>query len=161
MALSKKSFGFKQTRFCRHVLINHLYNGISLFVVNTRKQKTYGMPWLRNTRLNVSKQKLVIDNYYWWEMNNDKYFKSQTNEYQSCSKTSGWLNCFVLIIFNRYLDRNACTYYKQQHKHKSEQMSLSDLLVHIIIEDTNCIEVKIDKAKELSPKPTWCKESLE
>lgn len=42
--------------------------------------------------------------------------------------------------------------YKQQVKHKSRQLSFSDLIMHIIIEDTNYMEVKIDKAKGIESK---------
>ena len=44
------------------------------------------------------------------------------------------------------------TDYKQQLKHKYKQMSLSDLITHIIIEDTNRKECVAAKAKTLSAK---------
>jgi len=42
--------------------------------------------------------------------------------------------------------------YKQQLKHKHKHMSLSDLITHIIIEDTNMKECAAAKAKTLSAK---------
>ena len=44
------------------------------------------------------------------------------------------------------------TDYKQQLKHKHKQMSLSDLITHIIIEDINRKECAAAKAKTLSAK---------
>jgi len=44
------------------------------------------------------------------------------------------------------------TDYKQQLKHKHKQMSLSDLITHIIIEDTNRKECVAAKAKTLFAK---------
>ena len=44
------------------------------------------------------------------------------------------------------------TDYKQQLKHRQKQMSLSDLITHIIIEDTNRKECAAAKAKALSAK---------
>ena len=42
--------------------------------------------------------------------------------------------------------------YKQQLKHKQKQLSLSDLITHTIIEDTNRKEQKATKAKQMTTK---------
>ena len=42
--------------------------------------------------------------------------------------------------------------YKQQLKHKRKQLSLDDLITHIVIEDTNRKEQKVAKAKQMSTK---------
>ena len=42
--------------------------------------------------------------------------------------------------------------YKQQLKHKHRQLSLADLITHIIIEDTNRKELQATKSKEMAFK---------
>ncbi|CAL8115947.1 unnamed protein product [Prunus armeniaca] len=42
--------------------------------------------------------------------------------------------------------------YKNNMKHKRKQMSLEDLIVHIRIEEKNCMQDKVIKAKEISSK---------
>ncbi|KAF7826923.1 Retrovirus-related Pol polyprotein from transposon TNT 1-94 [Senna tora] len=42
--------------------------------------------------------------------------------------------------------------YKQQLKHKQKQLSLTDLITHIIIDDTNQKMIRIAKGKELATK---------
>lgn len=42
--------------------------------------------------------------------------------------------------------------YKQQLKHNEKQLSLANLIVHIIIEDTTRREIKTSKAKEVVTK---------
>ena len=44
------------------------------------------------------------------------------------------------------------TEYKQQLKHRHKQMSLSDLIIHIIIEDTNRKESVAARTKAMSAK---------
>ncbi|KAF8024597.1 hypothetical protein BT93_F1694 [Corymbia citriodora subsp. variegata] len=81
----------------------------------------------------VSRQKFVIGNYYRWEMSDDKEIKTQINE---CRK----------LLPRSWND------YKQQLKHKDKQLSLADLVMHIIIEDTTRKEIKATKAKEIATK---------
>ena len=43
-------------------------------------------------------------------------------------------------------------YYKNSMKHKRKQMSLEDVIIHIMIEEQNKTRDKAKRAKELSPK---------
>ena len=43
-------------------------------------------------------------------------------------------------------------HYKQQLKHKQKQLSLSDLITHIIIEDTNRKAIQAEKGKQITAK---------
>jgi len=52
------------------------------------------------------------------------------------------------------------TDYKQQLKHRHKQMSLSDLITHIIIEDTNWTEYAVARAKTLSTKTNVVEDKL-
>ena len=52
------------------------------------------------------------------------------------------------------------TDYKQQLKHKHKQMSLSDLITQIIIEDTNMNKCVVAKAKTLSTKGNVVEDKL-
>ena len=45
------------------------------------------------------------------------------------------------------LNMHGVAWYKQQLEHKQKQLSLGDLITHIIIEDTNRKEQKVAKAK--------------
>ena len=42
--------------------------------------------------------------------------------------------------------------YKQQFKHKHKQLTLIELITHIIMEDTNCKELHATKTKALAIK---------
>ena len=50
--------------------------------------------------------------------------------------------------------------YKQQLKHRHKQMSLSDMITHIIIKDTNRKECAAAKAKTLSTKANVVEDKL-
>ena len=54
------------------------------------------------------------------------------------------------LLIEKLLD--SWSEYKQQLKHKQKQLSLGDLIPHIIIEDTNRKEQKVAKAKHMSTK---------
>ena len=85
------------------------------------------------------KQKFVVGNYYKWEMVDNKDINLQINEYH---KFLGELRAekielpeqFVAgLLIEKLLD--LWSDYKQQLKHKHKQLSLNDLITHIIIED--------------------------
>jgi len=52
------------------------------------------------------------------------------------------------------------SHYKQQLKHKHKQLSLADLITHIIIEDTNQKEAKVAKGKEIATKANLVQNKL-
>ncbi|KAG8499327.1 hypothetical protein CXB51_005892 [Gossypium anomalum] len=79
--------------------------------------------------------------YYWWEMYDYIDMKMKINEYQKLLEDLKTENITFLEEFNDY---------KQQIKHKYKKISLKDLIMHMIIEDTNCKEVTISKRKEIS-----------
>ena len=61
---------------------------------------------------------------------------------------------FFLVVAGLLIEKllDSWSEYKQQLKHKQKKLSLGDLITHIIIEDTNCKEQKVAKAKQMSTK---------
>ena len=108
------------------------------------------------TAEDVGKHKFVVGNYYKWEMVDDKDIKIQINEYHKLleelkAEKIELPEQFVAGLLIEKLP-DLWSEYKQQLKHKQKQLSLGDLITHIIIEDTNCKEQKVAKAKQMSTK---------
>ena len=83
----------------------------------------------------------VIGNYYSWEMIEDKDIKIQINEYHKLLEDIKAENIllpdeFVSELLIEKLP-SSWTDYKQQLKHRHKQMTLQELITHIIIKDTN------------------------
>jgi len=111
---------------------------------------------LKYTAEDVVRQRFVIGKYYRWEMIEDKDIKIQINEYHKLLEDIKAENIvlpdeFVSELLIEKLPQS-WTDYKQQLKHKHKQMSLPDLITHIIIEDTNQKECAAARAKALSAK---------
>ena len=104
----------------------------------------------------VGKQKFVVGNYYKWEMIDNKDIKLQINEYHKLLEELRAENIklpeqFVVGLLIEKLP-NSWSDYKQQLKHKQKQLSLADLITHIIIEYINRKEQKATKAKHMTTK---------
>jgi len=76
-----------------------------------------------------------------WEMIEDKDIKIQINEYHKLLEDIKVEN---IVLPDEFVSKlliekllQSWTDYKQQLKHKHKQMSLPDLITHIIIEDTS------------------------
>ena len=99
----------------------------------------------------MGKQKFVLRNYYKWEMIDNKDIKIQINEYHKLleelrvEKIELPKKFITGLLIEKLPD--SWSDYKQQLKHKEKQLSLADLITHIIIEDTNRKEHKETKAK--------------
>jgi len=111
---------------------------------------------LKYTAEDVVRQRFVIEKYYRWEMIKDKDIKIQINEYHKLLEDIKAENIvlpdeFVSELLIEKLPQS-WTDYKQQLKHRHKQMSLPDLITHIIIEDTNRKECAAARAKALSAK---------
>ncbi|KAK3405161.1 hypothetical protein EUGRSUZ_K01411 [Eucalyptus grandis] len=104
----------------------------------------------------VGKQKFVIRNYYRWEMSDDKEIKTQIKEYHKLVEDLKVENInlreeFIAgLLIEKLIE--SWNNYKQQLKHKDKQLSLADLIVHIIIEDITRKEIKATKAKEIATR---------
>nr|XP_016447903.1 PREDICTED: uncharacterized protein LOC107772959 [Nicotiana tabacum] len=83
---------------------------------------------IKYTAEDATKQKFVIGNYYNWEMTEDKDITAQINEYHK------------LIEDLKYKDISL------------QNSLLLDLVKHIIIENTNCKQVVVDKGKEIATR---------
>ena len=102
------------------------------------------------TTEDVGKHKFVAGNYYKWEMVDNKDIKLQINEYHKLleelkAKKIEVLEQFVAGLLIEKLPDSWSEY-------KQKQLSLGDLITHIIIEDTNRKEQKVAKAKQMSTK---------
>ncbi|KAL2348204.1 hypothetical protein Fmac_002204 [Flemingia macrophylla] len=111
---------------------------------------------LKYTAEDTVRQRFIIANFYRWEMNEEKDIKVQINEYHKLLEDLKTENIslpdeFVSELLIEKL-RESWTNYKQQLKHRHKQMSLTDLITHIIIEDANRKESAAVKAKSLAAK---------
>ncbi|KAK3445934.1 hypothetical protein EUGRSUZ_A01132 [Eucalyptus grandis] len=123
-------------KVCRHIIISTLYNELFDYIVK-----------------DVGKQKFVIENYYRWEMFNDKEIKTQINEYHKLVEDLKAENINLQELFASIEKLpESWNNYKQQLKHKDKQLSLADLIVHIIIENTTRKKIKVAKAKEIATR---------
>ena len=89
-------------------------------------------------------------------MNKEKDIKVQINEYHKLLEDLKTENISLPneFIFELLIEKlwESWTDYKQQLKHRHKQMSLSDLIIHIIIEDTNRKESVAARTKAMSAK---------
>ena len=106
---------------------------------------------LKYTAEDIVRQRFVIAKYYRWEMIEGKDIKIQINEYHKLIediKTES-IKLPDEFVFELLIEKlpQSWTDYIQQLKHRQKHMSLSDLITHIIIEDTNRKECAAAKAK--------------
>ena len=89
-------------------------------------------------------------------MNEEKDIKVQINEYHKLLEDLKIENISLLdeFISKLLIEKlpESWTDYKQQLKHRHKQMSLPDLITHIIIEDTNMKESVAARTKAMSAK---------
>ncbi|XP_017984249.1 PREDICTED: uncharacterized protein LOC108663584 [Theobroma cacao] len=90
------------------------------------------------------------------KMIDDKDIKSQINEYHKLvdDLKAEKINLQEEFVAGLLIEKlpESWNGYKQQLKHKEKQLSLADLIIHIIIEDTTRREIKASKAKEITTK---------
>ena len=155
-----KDSWIQANKVCRHTLISTLSNELfDVYNVYKEANKIWESLILKYTAEDASKQKFVVANYYKWEMVEGKDIKSQINEYRRLleelrAEKINLLDEFVVGVLIEKLP-DSWNDYKQQLKHKQKQLSLTDLITHIIIEDTNRRTIQIAKGKELAAKANF------
>ena len=144
-------------KVCRHTLLSVLSNDLFDVYASYKNEKDiWDSLILKYIAEDIVRQRFVIANYYRWEMIEGKDIKIQINEYHKLIediKTES-ITLPDEFMFELLIEKllQSWTDYKQQLKHRHKQMSLSDLITHIIIEDTNRKECAAAKAKALSAK---------
>ena len=129
-------------KVCCHTLLSVLSNDLFDVYASYKNAKViWDSLILKYIVEDIVLQRFVIANYYRWEMIEGKDIKIQINEYHKLiedikNESITLPNEFVFeLLIEKLLQ--SWTNYKQQLKHRQKQMSLSDLITHIIIEDTN------------------------
>ncbi|KAF7841396.1 Retrovirus-related Pol polyprotein from transposon TNT 1-94 [Senna tora] len=152
-----KDFWQHANKVCRHTLLSILSNDLfDIYSVYKEANKIWESLILKYTAEDAEKQKFVVGNFYKWEMVDDKDIKQQINEYHRlleelrAEKITLPDEFVARILIEKLLE--SWSAYKQQLKHKQKQLSLSDLITHIIIEDTNRKAIQIAKGKEMTAK---------
>ncbi|XP_021631823.1 uncharacterized protein LOC110629217 [Manihot esculenta] len=106
------------------------------------------------TAEDIGKRKFIIGKFYKWEMVNDKDIKAQINEYHKLIEDLKSENIPLQeeLVAGLLIEKLPTSWsdYRQQLKHKHKQLSLSELITHIIIEDTNKKEIKKTKGKKIA-----------
>ena len=139
---NKLMIGPMQTRYSRRTLLSALSNNLFDVYCSYKEAKyIWDSLILKYIVEDVIRQRFMIENYHRWEMIKDKDIKIQINEYHKLLEDI-IVESIALpdeIVFKLLIEKLLQSWidYKQQLKHKHKQISLSDLITHIIIEDTN------------------------
>ena len=140
-------------KVCRHTILITLSNELFKVYFACKESKVICELMLTKYTVEaVGKQKFVVGNYYKWEMVDNKDIKLQINEYQKLlealrAEKIKLPELFVAgLLIVKLLD--SWSDYKQQLK----PLSLTDLITHIILEDTNRKEQKATKVKQVTTK---------
>ncbi|XP_031271630.1 uncharacterized protein LOC116130020 [Pistacia vera] len=144
-------------KVCRHTISSTLANDLfDIYCPYKEAKDIWDSMKLKHIAKDAGKQKFVIDNFYRWEMTDDKDIKMQINEYHKLLEDLKAENInlqdeFIAGLLIEKLPRSWKDY-KQQLKHKHKQLSLANLTTHVIIEDTNRKELKVAESKEMASK---------
>nr|KYP33235.1 Retrovirus-related Pol polyprotein from transposon TNT 1-94 [Cajanus cajan] len=144
-------------KVCRHTILSALSNDLFVVYCSYKEAKDiWDSMIMKYTAEDSVRQRFIIGNYYRWEMTKEKDIKVQINEYHKLledlkSENLSLPDEFVSELLIEKLPES-WTDYKQHLKHRHKQMSLSDLITHIIIEDANRKECAAAKAKSLAAK---------
>lgn len=144
-------------KVCRHTILSTISD--VLFDVHC-SYKVAKEIWdnmnVKYTAEDATKHKFVVGNYLRWQMKEDKEIKVQINEYHQLIEELKAENIILPDVFvaGALVEKlpDSWNDYKQQLKHKHKQMSLNDLIVHIIIEDTSRKECGAARAKALESR---------
>ncbi|KAK3417410.1 hypothetical protein EUGRSUZ_H03156, partial [Eucalyptus grandis] len=144
-------------KVCRHTIISTLSNELfDVYCPYKEAKQIWDSMTAKYTAEDVGRQKFVIGNYNRWEMSDDKEIKTQINEYHKLVEDlkAENINLHEEFLAGLLIEKlpESWNNYKQQLKHKDKQLSLADLIVHIIIEDTTHKEIKAAKAKEIATR---------
>ena len=150
-------------KVCRHTLISLLSNVLFNVYASYKEAKDiWDSLILKYTIEDIVRQRFVIGNYYHWEMIEGKDIKILINEYhkvledikaESIALPDEFMSKLLIEkLLQSWID------YKKQLKHRHKHMLLSDLITHIIIEDTNRKECATAKVKTLSTKTNVVKD---
>ena len=145
-------------KVCHHTLLSSLSNDLfDVYCSYKESREIWDSLILIYIAEDVVRQRFIIANYYRWTMNNEKDIKVQINEYHKLLRDLKTEDEFISeLLIEKLLE--SWTNYKQQLKHKHKQMSLSDLITHIIIEDTNRKESVATRTKAMSAKANMVQE---
>ncbi|KAG5226822.1 gag-pol polyprotein [Salix suchowensis] len=132
-------------KVCRHSILNTLSNELfDVYCSYKEAREIWGNMVAKYTAEDVGKHKFVID------------IKTQINEYHRLLEDmkAENINLPEAFIAGILIEKppNSWSDYKQQLKHKHKQLSLIDLITHIIIEDTNRKELQATRKKEITTK---------
>ena len=144
-------------KVCRHTILSTLSDELfDVYCAYKESKAIWESLNLKYTAEDAGKQKFVIGNFYRWEMNEEKDIKSQINEYHKLIED---LKAEKIILQEEFVAGilieklpESWSDYKQQLKHKHKQLTLAELITHIIIEDTNRKELQAARAKALAMK---------
>ena len=144
-------------KVCRHSILSTLSNELfDVYCSYKEVKKIWSNMVTKYTAEDVGKQKFIIGKFYQWEMVDNKDIKTQINEDHRLledmkAKNINFPEGFITGILIKKTTQ-LISDYKQQLKHKHRQLSLIDLITHIIIEDTNKKELQATRKKEMTTK---------
>ena len=152
-------------KVCRHTILTTLFNELlDVYFAYKETKVIWESILTKYTTEDVGKQKFVVGNYYKWEMVDNKDIELLINEYDKLleklkAEKIKLPEQFVSGLLIEKLP-DSWSDYKQQLKHKHKQLSLADMITHIIIEDTNLKEKKATKEKQMTTKENLVKTNL-
>ncbi|XP_060182941.1 uncharacterized protein LOC132612882 [Lycium barbarum] len=142
-------------KVCKDTILSTLSNELfDVYCSNKKAKEIWDSLHAKYTAEDATKQKFVIGNFYKWEMTEDKDVKMQINEFHKLVED---LKSEKIILPEQFVAGmlieklpQSWSDYKQNLKHKQKQLSLDDLVKHIIIEDTNRKQSVFAKGKEIT-----------
>ncbi|GAU34576.1 hypothetical protein TSUD_29220 [Trifolium subterraneum] len=144
-------------KVCRYTILSTLSNDLfDVYCSYKGANEIWDNLNIKYTAEDATKQKFVVGNYLRWQMVEDKEIKAQINEYHKFLEElkAEKIDLPDVFVAGALVEKLPSSWndYKQQLKHKHTQMSLVDLIKHVIIEDASRKECDAARAKALESR---------
>ncbi|GAU47270.1 hypothetical protein TSUD_280930 [Trifolium subterraneum] len=144
-------------KVCRYTILSTLSNDLfDVYCSYKGAKEIWDNLNIKYTAEDATKQKFVVGNYLRWQMVEDKEIKAQINEYHKLLEElkAEKIDLPDVFVAGALVEKLPSSWndYKQQLKHKHTQMSLADLIKHVIIEDASRKECDAARAKALESR---------
>ncbi|XP_045802272.1 uncharacterized protein LOC123895839 [Trifolium pratense] len=139
-------------KVCRYTILSTLSNDLfDVYCSYKGAKEIWDNLNIKYTAEDATKQKFVVGNFLRWQMVEDKEIKAQINEYHKLLEElkAEKIDLPDVFVAGALMEKLPSSWndYKQQLKHKHTQMSLADLIKHVIIKDTSRKECDAARAK--------------
>ncbi|XP_019260300.1 PREDICTED: uncharacterized protein LOC109238322 [Nicotiana attenuata] len=129
-------------KVCRHTILQTISNELFDVYCSYKEAKAIWEALIKKfTVEDATKQKFVVENFYQWQMRDDKEMNVQINEFQKLLedlKAEGMSlpEKFAAGVLIEKLP-DSWSDYKKNLKHKQKYFTIEEIVTHILIEDSN------------------------